>query len=233
MDYKKLILFDIDGTLIRHVGESDFASRVQYAAKRAYNVQVSDFDVAHFHGSVDRDTAWSILSPSGMTYDAFVDKFDDFSKAMYEYLISKAKNKTLYQEIDDAGKLAKLLKKKTDIALGLLTGNVEKIAYWKLSHAGLKDIFSWGVFGDTANDRIELAKTVSHEAFVNFKQLFRPGEIYILGDTIYDVRCAKSIGARSIAVTTGHHGTREELVAERPDLVVDSLMDEKVIHMLF
>jgi phosphoglycolate phosphatase-like HAD superfamily hydrolase len=233
MDYKKLILFDIDGTLIRHVGESEYTPRVQYAANLVYGVNVSDSDVANFHGSVDKDITWSIVSPSGVKYEIFDSKFDEFSKVMYEYLITKAKHTKLYQKIHDAETLALRIKTKKDMALGLLTGNVRSIAFWKLEHAGLGGIFSWGVFGDQANDRIELAKMVPHEAHAEFHVPFRPDQIYVLGDTIYDIRCARSIGAQCIAVTTGRHGLRAELESEKPDLVIDSLMDTRVLQMLF
>lgn len=233
MDYTKLVLFDIDGTLIRHIGESQFLTRVQTAAKSAYDVNVSEFDVANFQGSVDKDTAWSILRSSGMSYRTFELHFDAFSEAMYNFLVATAVENTLYEKIVDAEILARKVKNVSNIALGLLTGNVKKIAFWKLDHAGLGGIFTWGVFGDEADDRIELAKMVPHEAQVNFTQMFRPHEIFVLGDTIHDVRCAKSIAAHAIAVTTGHHGTREELEAEKPDLVVDSLMDKRITHMLF
>ena len=233
MEYKKLILFDIDGTLIRHVGESLFSERLRYGAKRAYGIEVSDTDVLNFRGSVDKDTAWSIIHSSGISYDFFESKFDEFSRAMYDFLVKYSKNTVLYQKIDDAEKLARTLRDTPGVALGLLTGNVKTIGIWKLEHAKLGDIFTFGIFGDTANDRFELAKMVPHEAQIFFHHSFRPDETYVLGDTIYDVRCAKSIGAHCVAVTTGHHGSREELVKEEPDLVVDSLLDEKVLKLLF
>ena len=233
MDYSKLVLFDIDGTLIQHIGESHFSKRVRAAAKSAYNVEVSELDVANFHGSVDKDTSWSILKESGISYDTFEKHFETYSNSMYDYLVAAASGGSLYKKIADAETLAWKVKNTPHIALGLLTGNVKRIGYWKLEHAGLGGIFSWGVFGDEANDRIELAKMVPHEAHVEFKVPFRPDQIYVIGDTIYDVRCAKSVGAHCIAVTTGRHVSRAELEAETPDLVVDSLMDEQVIRMLF
>ena len=54
----------------------------------------------------------------------------------------------------------------------------------------------------------------------------------IIGDTVHDIRCGKHIGATTIGVTTGLTNGYEDLVKEEADLVVDSLMDERVLHLL-
>jgi phosphoglycolate phosphatase-like HAD superfamily hydrolase len=116
------------------------------------------------------------------------------------------------------------LKGRDDVVLGLLTGNVRAGARVKLSHFRLYDYFPFGGFGDDHFDRDDVAREALAEVQRRFDGAIRPERIWVIGDTPLDVRCARAIGARAVAVATGWH-TAEELDQHRPDLLLADLAD--------
>lgn len=230
--YKKLVLFDIDGTLIYHAGSGARGiARFSHAMQAAYGIAIT-LDFAKYNGMIDRQMAWDIAKQHGVTREQFLEKFPAYAEAMLAFLQEGAEKEPLYQLIDDAVALVHRLKKRSDIALGIITGNVKRIAEWKLDHAGLAGIISFGLYGDEADDRNALARLVFNKAQEAFHQTFFSHDIVVIGDTVHDIRCGRAIGAMTIAVTTGYHGAREPLLAEKPDFLVDSLLDKKVRDFL-
>ena len=112
--------------------------------------------------------------------------------------------------------------------VGILTGNVRKMAEWKLTHSGI-DLFPFHVWvtDDNAEDRITLAKEVFDAAATVYGKPILAKDMIIIGDAVGDIRCAKAIGVKHIIVVTGGH-KKEELISEQPDILVDSLMDKTV-----
>jgi phosphoglycolate phosphatase len=111
-----------------------------------------------------------------------------------------------------------------DVALGLLTGNVRAGARVKLGHFGLFDYFAFGGFGDHHLDRDDVAREALTETRRHLNGSVPPERIWVVGDTPLDIRCARSIGARAVAVCTGWH-CRQELAEHQPDLLLTDLSD--------
>ncbi len=226
----KLVLFDIDGTLIHHVGAPQKSAyrRFEYAIKKAFGIDVV-MPSQNYNGWVDRQIVWFIVQPYGVAKEDFIEKFPKVSRALHAFSLEQGKSEQpLYTPVMDAVQLAILLQKKEDIRLGILTGNVERMAWWKLEHARINNIFSFGLFGDDVDDRITLAKTVFEKAKKHFNITFSPQDIVVIGDAIGDIKCGKAIGATTIITMTGNHSSREVLQTENPDFLVDSLMDKPV-----
>lgn len=109
----------------------------------------------------------------------------------------------------------------SEVAVGLLTGNVREGARVKLTHFGLYHHFAFGGFGDEHLDRDDVARAALAET--RDRLGYVPAEqVWVIGDTPFDVRCARAIGARVCAVATGTHD-RDELAAADPDLLLDDL----------
>lgn len=227
----KLILFDIDGTLLYHVGKRPWKDQYSYAAEKVFGVSVG-FDMQKLNGRIERDAGWVMLSDTGISRVVFDQKFDAYVAAMQEFLHAESQNDPLYEVITSARNLVeKLAANRPDIRLGIITGNARSIGQWKLSHTNLQKYFSFGLYGDEAEDRIQLAGLASARYQKEYSQNIEGYEIVVIGDTIYDIRCGKAIGAYTIAVTTGLHGDPKLLEREKPDLLVDTLMDPSVLSL--
>jgi phosphoglycolate phosphatase-like HAD superfamily hydrolase len=129
--------------------------------------------------------------------------------------------------------LVTTLAARDDVALGLLTGNVHEGAKRKLSHYNLWQWFAFGGYGDDHLHRNDIAASALTAAHVHIGRITNGspqngkqfnGEIIVIGDTPHDITCGRSIGARCIAVPTGH-AKAEELREYDPDVLVDTLED--------
>jgi phosphoglycolate phosphatase-like HAD superfamily hydrolase len=116
------------------------------------------------------------------------------------------------------------LSSRDDILLGLLTGNFKRSALIKLDSHNLNRFFPFGAFGDDAPVRNMLPEVARKRAAEQFNRDIDFSRTYIIGDTIYDVRCAKFAGAVSVAVGTGW-GPTDQLMDEKPDYFFNSLED--------
>jgi phosphoglycolate phosphatase-like HAD superfamily hydrolase len=101
--------------------------------------------------------------------------------------------------------------------LGLVTGNIERIAWLKLRAAGLADYFACGAFGDEAEERAELPALALARAGELYRTTFAPDHVYVVGDTPADIACGVACGLRTVAVATGVIHSIDELRACGPD----------------
>ena len=108
------------------------------------------------------------------------------------------------------------------VLLGLLTGNVRAGARIKLGHFGLWDYFRCGGFGDHTFDRDDVARAAFQDVQAHLGKDVDPADVWVIGDTPLDVRCARAIGAKVVAVATGWHPLGE-LAGCRPDVLLADL----------
>jgi phosphoglycolate phosphatase-like HAD superfamily hydrolase len=128
--------------------------------------------------------------------------------------------------------LLQALRKRGDIAIGLLTGNIRAGARVKLGHFGLFEHFAFGGFGDHHFDRDDVAREALAAVHAHVGAHVVPERVWVIGDTPLDVRCARAIGAKVVAVATGLHSALE-LRDAAPDLTLSDFTDpEPFITML-
>jgi len=108
--------------------------------------------------------------------------------------------------------------------IGLLTGNIRLGAEIKLKHFGLWDKFKVGAYADDSENRDQIARIAFARASQMLNNELQGNEVVVVGDTPYDIKCARAIGARMLAVTTGGYA-REELAIHKPDWIVDTLLE--------
>ncbi len=111
-----------------------------------------------------------------------------------------------------------------DVAVGLLTGNVERGATLKLASAGLDGRFSFGAFGSDHERRDELPAIAVRRARELTRRAFHGKAIVVIGDTPFDITCGRALGVRAIAVATGRYD-RTALGAAGADAVLPDLAD--------
>lgn len=220
------VLFDIDGTLVQTGGAGQLAFAETFAQEFGVP-QISK--TVGFAGRSDRAIALDLFRAHGLpTTEEAWQQF----RAGYLKRLPQALERRNGHVLPGVGELLAALKDLPHALVGLLTGNVREGAMRKLAYYGLDGHFAFGGFGDESTDRNEIAAIALAEAQRQAThQLGRPAPltgVMVLGDTIHDIRCARSIVAVAIAIPTG--GTpREELAAERPDILLDDLSDATAI----
>lgn len=230
---RKIVLFDIDDTLIRHVGrKTSWEARYIQAMSDVYGMRPSFQDPSRHNGSIERKIAWDELGPMGLDRGLFLRKFPLYISRRLELYEADMRIEPLYEKISDACEFAMRISRHTDAYIpAVLTGNAKAVARWKLNHTEVPDIFLFGLYGDEADDRTQLAGRVFHKVKREFGLTIDGKDVIIIGDTVHDVRCGKSISAVTIAVASGSH-TQDMLRGEHPDVLAGSLLDKQVSELL-
>lgn len=213
---KRLFLWDIDGTLLLTGG----------AGKAAFE--------RIFLEIYNEPFIWGNTQPDGKTdpliiRELFTSRLGREPAADEMNTIVTLYNRAMEEEIPRSKKFRLLphahetLTKLSHIAgvlMGLATGNFETSAQAKLKRAGLSHFFGFGGFGSDSDDRLTLTRIALTRGLE--KCGTKPDELYVVGDTIHDITCGLTIGAKTIAVATGQT-TREKLEKAKADWVIDSL----------
>ena len=215
---KRLLLFDIDGTLIHSGGAG--VEALKRALKERFGIEDDLHDI-EFAGMTDSGIVVSILnkhtiSPSTENIAAFLDSYVHF----LPHELPRRKGTLLPGVLE----LLEKLKTRKHVVLGLLTGNVSRGAKLKLSHYGVWHYFEFGAFADDHHDRNELGAFARARAKEKHGREFSSDEIDVIGDTPRDIACGRALGARTIAVATGSW-SREKLAEHGPDILIDDLSD--------
>lgn len=227
---RKLLLFDIDGTLLDTQGAGRAALESALVDVYGETGPIGNFS---FHGKTDPAIARALLRAAGLA-DAEIDaSLSELWSIYLGYLDQELARRTDILSIC-AGVPAVLAEANAagDLALGLVTGNVEGGAWRKLQACGLDGSFRVGAYGSDSEYREHLPPIAMERAHASLGIAFDPGSVLVIGDTPEDVRCARSSGVASVAVASGRY-TREELSEHRPDHLFDSLADERVRETLF
>ena len=219
----KLLLFDIDGTLLRVTGGVN--SAVSHAINTVTGHTVST-DGVTFAGRTDPAIFSDVLRVSGVADPDAV--LDDVIQTYAE----RARQTIAPSDVEllpGVPALLAALARRDDVCLGLVTGNVESIAYHKLQSGGLADHFgAGGAFGSDHEDRNELPPMAVRRASAHAGHSFSANQTVVIGDTEHDIHCARAAGTRVAAVCTGGH-PRDSLQAHTPDLLFDTLQHTDAI----
>jgi len=224
---EKLILFDVDGILIPHYSLSyDYWHE---AVKKNFGLDVSHNDV-YTDGKTDKEILKDLLELKGMK-NPFSDK--RFMKALNDIgLITRRVigNKKIDKMPDVEEFIQRLIKE--GYTIGLLTGNTPEKTKVKLQSCGLWEYFKIGAYGDVTEKRSELVSIAMNDAKEKTGIEFSKENVFVIGDTVRDIRCAKEGGVKSIAVATGLE-TFEMLKKENPDFLFKDFTDiEKIIEVI-
>lgn len=216
----KLVLFDIDGTLLDSGGAGGSALNAAFLELFAIETAAEKpFAGIRMGGKTDPEIVMEALRKHGIEADGKMPLFMDFYIRHLKTHINNPK-KRLKPGIKAALNALSLME---GAALGLLTGNIEEGARIKLEPFGLNGYFPFGAFGSDSADRNSLLP-IALERF-NKKQTaakLDPEDCFVVGDTPRDVECAKLHGARAIAVATGGY-TVAQLLQTEADHVLEDL----------
>lgn len=211
----KVILFDVDGTLIRAGGAG------RKALNQAAFVLYGKREVARELSLAGQTDLWN-FSQAFKTAVGRLPTKTEREKLHREYLkrlpyyVRKASRNGSYILPPGIGPLLKRLSRENEVLLGLGTGNLEKGARIKLGPSGFNPYFSFGGFGCDAVDRATLLRKAVSRARSRLNADAGDLEVFVVGDTPLDVAAGKKAGYKTVAVGTGF-STWKELVGSKPD----------------
>lgn len=223
---KRLLLFDIDGTLIHSGGAGVHALKSAFTERFGVIDDLHDIEIA---GMTDSGIVVSILNKhkipaTNENISAFLDS--------YVHFLSLELPRRMGRLLPGVLELLEKLKLRPHLVLALLTGNVSRGAQLKLEHYGVWHFFEFGAFADDHHDRNRLGTVARARAKEKHGRQFSASEIDVIGDTPRDIACGKAFGARTIAVATGTW-SRDQLAKHQPDFLIDDLSDvEGIIDTL-
>lgn len=223
---KRLLLFDIDGTLIWGGPAKDAFC---LAMVETFGT-AGDIETFSFAGRTDPEIARGLLAGTGMSDEEIERGFPELWDRYLGYLEARLPANPV-DILPGVPALLDALAAEPGIAMGLLTGNIMRGAQLKLGSAGLLDHFLMGSYGSDHEERDELPAIALSRARETWGVDFGPQDVLVLGDTPRDVACGKREGLRTLAVATGHHDA-DSLRATGADHVVENFSDTAAIVAL-
>jgi len=225
---RKLIFFDIDGTLINTNG---VGGRAMLSALEATFGKRFERKNVSFAGRTDRAIIQDLIIANNVFVPDLEEAFHDIFSIFPEHLTLAAKiaKPLVLPGIQD---LLAALRKLPSIGMGLVTGNIMTGAHTKLRLANIQPgQFRFGAFGSDFSDRNDLPPLALSRAAHYFGVSFQPTEALIIGDTPADIECAKMNGIPALAVGTGWH-SMETLAENNPEYLLPDLSDLKKVLSL-
>jgi phosphoglycolate phosphatase-like HAD superfamily hydrolase len=222
----RVVLFDIDGTLLRSGGVGRVAMELALTTvfgspgKPEY----------HYDGKTDKQIIRDLMRREGFS-DEEIDAqmplmLEEYVSELTRELASGNRNVLL---LDGVRELLDALDREEKVVVGLLTGNILEGARAKLTAAGIDpDRFRVNAFGSDHELRPELPAVAQRRASELLGTDIEGNRLVVIGDTPADLQCGESIGARAIGVATGRYSV-EQLTAYQPYAVFESLADTDAV----
>jgi phosphoglycolate phosphatase len=216
---KKLILWDIDGTLI--VSHGAGVRAMEKALTKRFGV-TCDLRKIDWAGRTDSWITGEVFRHVGLPDNP--QNAHDYLEAYLELLPAELSDGPQGQVLPGVLQLLEILHQRKDVAQGLLTGNLRRGAEFKLTHYKVWHYFEFGAFADDSPRRNDLGPHALRRAKEKHAVEFSPANTFIIGDTPHDIECGRVIGAKTIGVATGRYSVAE-LAACAPTAVFADFAD--------
>jgi len=215
----KLVLFDIDGTLVKSISGNPHAKAFTQAIENIYNLK-TELEWTEVAGLTDRLIFGHILEKQGWQKEKVLAEMPKLLKELEDVYV----NNFVAGSVEKMPGVENMLNKLQDlnIRLGLLTGNLYEIAKAKLTDADIFDYFDVGGYGsDEHKVRSELVTIAIQRAGLESKL----NQVYLVGDTPRDIYAAREAGVyHAVGYAASHHGT-EALMESKAEYVIESFED--------
>jgi phosphoglycolate phosphatase-like HAD superfamily hydrolase len=223
---KRLLLFDIDGTLIDSRGAG--IRSLKRVLERQFGL-IDDLSGVEIAGNTDTGIVHQILRKQNIAVTE--ENTAAFLELYLQFLAGELPQRQ-GRLLPGVAELLSHLAARPQNVLALLTGNLRRGAQLKLVHYGIWDFFEFGAFADDHHDRNYLGPFAQERARAAHSIDFAAANIDVIGDTPHDIACGKAIGARTIAVATGTFSC-DQLSAHQPDFILADFSEvEKVMAEL-
>jgi phosphoglycolate phosphatase len=226
----RILLWDIDGTLIRSVRTGAYKDytipvlvEIFGTAGRLQEMQVS--------GMTDLQIVYEALMHEGFTQEDVLKQVQVLAARLTEEARKVTGNGTKFFELlPGARETLQALYEHPRYESALLTGNIESMAHLKMQLVGLEKFFTLpGAFGDESHYRRDLPALAADRIRKQLGIDLAQEQFIVIGDTPNDIDCARHFGARAVAVGTGRMYLREEILAAKPDALLPDLSDVDLV----
>ena len=215
---QKLILFDIDKTLITNATAHKAA--ITMAVKDVYGIDTT-VEIINYNGMTDPMIILGVLTKIGLSESKIMEKINDCKKAMVDHYDTLKDNDEM-EILEGVPELLEELDKR-NFLIGLVTGNLEPIAWGKMRRFNINQYFKLGGFASDHSIRTELVKIAIKRAEEKYDFTF-DNNVFLFGDTPQDVNAGNETGIITVGVATGIY-SKEELKEAGASFAIDNLTD--------
>jgi phosphoglycolate phosphatase-like HAD superfamily hydrolase len=212
-----LVLFDIDGTLLRRAGPHHREALVA-AIRRVTGIETTTEGIP-VQGMLDRDIISAMLTNAGQSAGFIRRKMPEIVATAQSIYVRSCPD--LRRKVCPGARMLLYRLFRRGVPAGLVTGNLTKIGWKKMERAGLRPYLRFGAFAELARDRAGLVRLAIQHARKE-RWIQRTSPIALIGDHPNDIRAARANGVRAIAVATGLVSA-DDLARHAPDLLVGDM----------
>src|SRR5262249_355413 len=227
---KRILLWDIDGTLIRSVKTGGYKEYTIPVLEEIFGTagQLAEMRVS---GMTDLQIVYEALSVTGISQEQILAR----AEVLVSRLTEEARRVTgnggqFFEVLPGVRETLAALAAHPRYESALVTGNIKPMAQLKMELVGLDRFFTLpGAFGDESHNRRDLPARAAERIREHLQMDLTPEQFIVIGDTPNDIDCARHFGARAVAVGTGRFYSREEIVACEPDALLPDLADTGLV----
>ena len=230
----RILLWDIDGTLMRSTGVGSFKDYTIPMLEEVFGTagRLPEMKVS---GMTDLQIVGEALKHEGFTHEHIRERVhelrESYMKAMHKFTGDGVE---VFELLPGVREVLQSAADHPRYHSALLTGNIRPAAYLKMELVGLTEFFDLpGAFGDESHDRRDLPTLAADRIREHLQLDLAPEQFVIIGDTPNDIDCARHFGARALAVGTGRLYNAEDIRECKPDAFVADLSDvNRVMELL-
>ena len=226
----RILLWDIDGTLIRSTKVGSFKDYTIPMLEEVFGTagRLPDMKVS---GMTDLQIVGEALKHEGFTHEHIRERVhelrESYMKAMHKFT---GNGEEVFEVLPGVREVLQAVTDHPRYQSALVTGNIEPAAYLKMKIMELADYFPLpGAFGDESHDRRDLPALAADRIRRQLQLDLAPEQFIVIGDTPNDIGCAKHFGARSLAINTGRFYALEDLTSCEPDALLPDLSNLELV----
>ena len=226
----RILLWDIDGTLIRTTRAGAFKDYTIPMLEEVFGTagRLPEMKVS---GMTDLQIIGEALRSEGFTNEHIFERIDDLRERYMEAMRKATGNgEQFFELLPGVREALQAVAEHPRYHSALLTGNIEPAAYLKMELVGLSQFFDLpGAFGDESHDRRDLPALAADRIRKHLQLDLAPEQFIVIGDTPNDIECARHFGARALAVGTGRLYSRDDILACNPDALLPDLSNVELV----
>ena len=235
MEGLRILLWDIDGTLIRSVRPGGFKEYTIPVMESVFGTagRLPEMTVS---GMTDLQIVLEALRDEGFTRGELRRRVRRLRARYLEELerVTAAGEAQVFEVLPGVRAALEAADAHPRYRSALLTGNIEPAARLKMRLVGLSDFFTLpGAFGDDSHDRRDLPRLARERISRRLGFNLQPHQLVVIGDTPNDIACARHVGARVVGVGTGRVHGLDTLRPHAPDVLLPDLSDTEAVMRAF